>query len=60
MKCPQCSSNDCGPYRCRFSNVMHAIFRENQYAQAMIQRDKEQPKWLRNLLTGGLDVPNGQ
>jgi hypothetical protein len=60
MKCPQCSSKDCGPYRCRFSNIKHAIFRENRYAQAMIHRDKEQPKWLRNLLTGGRDVPNGQ
>lgn len=59
MKCPQCTSESCGPYRCRFSGITHTLFRTNQYADAMSQRDKE-PSWLRNLLTGGRDIPNGR
>lgn len=25
--CPQCSSSECGPYRCRFSSLTHDAFR---------------------------------
>lgn len=27
---------------------------------AQVKRDQEKPEWLRNLLTGGRDIPNGQ
>lgn len=53
--CPQCNSEGCGPYRCRFSSITHAQYRENkanEYADAMIRRDIEQPKWERDLKTG--------
>lgn len=59
MHCPQCSSNQCGPFRCRFSGITHELFRENQYAEKMIRRDKEQPQWLRELRTGVKDTPHG-
>lgn len=58
-KCPQCGSRDCGPVRCRFSNVKHEIYRWNQGAD-QIKQDREQPEWLRNLLTGGKDIPVGR
>lgn len=31
----------------------------NDRAEAMIRRDAEKPEWLRNLMTGGKDVPVG-
>lgn len=31
----------------------------NDHAEAMIRRDAEKPAWLRNLLTGGKDIPVG-
>ncbi len=55
MTCPQCSSEQCGPYRCRFSGLTHATYRTqkaNEYADRMIRRDKEQPQWLRDFKTG--------
>lgn len=58
-RCQQCGS-DCGPYRCRFSGITHALFRENQYADAMIRRDKERPQWERDLATGARDIPVGR
>lgn len=27
---------------------------------ALVKRDQEKPEWLRNLMTGGRDIPNGQ
>jgi hypothetical protein len=50
--CPQCNSEGCGPYRCRFSGETHAEYRENKYASEMIRRDQEQPQWERDLKTG--------
>lgn len=58
-RCPQCGSEGCGAYRCRFSCITHTLFRTNQYADAMIRRDKERPQWLRDLLTGARDIPVG-
>lgn len=57
-RCPQCASEGCGPYRCRFSGVTHEVFRWNQGAD-QVKRDMERPAWLRNLLTGGRDIKNG-
>ena len=33
----------------------HESYREQQYAQAMIQRDRERPQWERDLATGAAD-----
>ena len=51
-RCPQCGSESCGEYQCRFSCIPHTLFRTNAYADAMSQRDKEQPSWLRALKEG--------
>jgi hypothetical protein len=32
----------------------------NEYANVQIKRDQEKPDWLRNVLTGGRDIPNGR
>lgn len=32
----------------------------NKHAEAMIKGDAEKPEWLRNLLTGGRDIPTGR
>ena len=53
--CPQCGSKYCGPYACRFTGNTHKLYRENLYAEAVARRDKEQPKWLRDSLTGARD-----
>lgn len=53
--CPQCNSEGCGPYRCRFSNLTHGDYhaqKADRYADAMIRRDKETPQWERDLKTG--------
>lgn len=63
MKCIQCTSAGCGPFRCRFSNKTHAEYRQaalqaERYAQEMIRRDLERPQWERDFATGALDPAN--
>jgi hypothetical protein len=50
--CPQCDSEGCGPYRCRFSGMTHELWRINRYAETKIEQDQETPKWERDLKTG--------
>lgn len=50
--CPQCNSEGCGPFRCRFSGLTHSEWRDQRYAEQMIKMDKEQPKWERDLKQG--------
>lgn len=53
--CPQCNSEGCGAYRCRFSMLTHAEYhasKAEQYADAMVRADRETPSWLRDLKTG--------
>lgn len=61
--CPQCGS-ECGPTVCRFSGITHKfaeeLRKENAYAAAMIRRDKETPRWMRELRTGARDIRNGE
>ena len=58
-KCPQCGSEGCGPYRCRFSGNTHELFRANTYADAAIKRDAEQPRWLSDMRQGSPDTKPG-
>lgn len=45
--CLHCGSRYCGPYRCRFS--------DDHYADNAIRREKETPRWLRELRQGAKD-----
>ena len=61
MKCIQCGSLGCGWDVCRFSGKTKEQFLRDQaaanaYANEMVQRDKEQPKWLRDFKTGARDA----
>lgn len=59
IQCPQCGSSQCGTHRCRFSGLTHVTYRTqraNDYADAMIRREKAEPKWLRDLKTGAKDT----
>lgn len=60
MRCIQCESSECGEFRCRFTALSHEEFRKqralaDRYADAMIRRDKERPKWERDFATGAGD-----
>lgn len=43
------------------AEAMERRFQEsiNRNAEALIRRDSEKPEWLRNLMTGGKDIPVG-
>lgn len=63
MKCIQCESMECGAYLCRFSGMPHEEYRAIKSvldADKAIKRDKEEPKWLRELRQGARDIPVGQ
>lgn len=58
--CPQCLSEQCGEYRCRFTMIEQARFLEQRrqrerYAATMTERDVKQPTWLTSLKTGERD-----
>ena len=59
IKCPQCGSDGCGVYRCRFSGLTHKEYVDQQaaklYAEDAIRRAKEEPSWLRELRQGPED-----
>lgn len=54
IKCPQCSSAECGPYRCRFTGNTHELFHANNYANA-----KREPNWLTDMREGRPDTKPG-
>ena len=42
IACPQCGSSGCGPYRCRFSAMTHAAYRQEQidrYAEKKMREE---------------------
>lgn len=47
-------------YKMGFADgALHGLSQWNAGAD-QVKRDQEKPEWLRNVLTGGRDIPNGQ
>ena len=60
LKCIQCTSEECGPVRCRFTmqsneNYLKQMRQADAYAESKIRQAKERPQWERDLATGARD-----
>lgn len=57
--CPQCTSAECGPYRCRFSAVAHATFVKQWNAGADHVKRGFQPRPDHDMSCSGMPLKAG-